>query len=76
VPPGGTPRLYDRLPPDEQGEVAAKVWEKFGGSEDELTPELAADLDRRAAFALKHPGLGTPIEEVSAEIRQRLLMRK
>ena len=60
----------ERLPFEEQREVFEQLRDKFG---DELTPEQIAELDRRAEDALKHPGRGTPIEEVSAGIRQRLL---
>ncbi len=63
-----------RLPLAEQYEVAEKVREEY--FDDELTPEMAAELDRRAEDALKNPGRGTPVEEVSAEIRKRLLARK
>ena len=63
----------DRLPFEEQREVFEQLRDKFG---DELTPEQIAELDRRAEDALKHPGRGTPIEEVSAGIRQRLLAKE
>ncbi len=63
------------LPLVEQYEVAEKVREEYGDL-DELTPEMAAELDRRAEDALKHPGRGTPVEEVSAEIRKRILAKK
>ena len=63
----------ERLPLEEQREVFEQLRDKFG---DELTPEQIAELDRRAADALKHPGRGTPIEEVSAEIKKRLLAKK
>ena len=66
----------EQLPLDEQYKVAEKVWEKYGDFDDELTPEQIAELDRRAEDALKHPGRGTPIEEVSAGIRQRLLAKE
>jgi putative addiction module component (TIGR02574 family) len=65
-----------RLPLEEQREVAERIRDEFGEFDDELTPEQIAELDRRAEDALKHPGRGTPIEEVSAEIKQRLLAHK
>jgi len=65
-----------RLPPAEQHEVVEKIREEFGDIDDDLTPEQIAELDRRAEDALKNPGRGTPIEEVSAEIRKRLLAKK
>jgi putative addiction module component (TIGR02574 family) len=65
-----------RLPPAEQHEVVEKIREEFGDIDDGLTPEQIAELDRRAEDALKNPGRGTPIEEVSAEIRKRLLAKK
>jgi len=65
-----------RLPPAEQHEVVEKIREEFGDIDDDLTPEQIAELDRRAEDALKNPGRGTPVEEVSAEIRKRLLAKK
>jgi hypothetical protein len=63
----------DRLPFEEQREVFEQLRDRF---DDELTPEQVAELERRAEDALKHPGRGTPIEEVSAEIKKRLLAKK
>lgn len=65
-----------RLPPEEQHEVVKKIREVFGDFDDELTPEEIAELDRRAEEALKNPGRGKPIDEVSAGIRKRYLDRK
>ena len=62
-----------KLPFEEQREVFEQLRDEF---DDELTPEQIAELDRRAEDALKNPGRGTPVEEVSAEIRKRLLARK
>lgn len=63
----------DRLPFEEQREVFEQLRDRF---DDELTPEQVAELERRAEDALKHPGRGTHIEEVSAEIKKRLLAKK
>jgi putative addiction module component (TIGR02574 family) len=60
-----------RLPPEEQGAVAEQVWEEFGGLEDELTPEQAAELDRRLLDFEKNPRAGIPLEAVKAEMRRR-----
>ena len=65
-----------RLPPAEQHEVVEKIREEFGDIDDDLTPEQIAEFDRRAEDALKNPGRGTPIEEVSVEIRKRFLAKK
>ena len=65
-----------RLPPEEQHEIAETIRHDLGECDHELTLEQIAELDRRAEDALKNPGRGTPIEDVSAEIRKRLLARK
>ena len=61
-----------RMPEAERRELIESIELEFGTLDDELTPEQIAELDRRAKDALKHPGRGTPIEEVSAEIKKRL----
>ena len=63
-----------RMPEPERRELVETIELEFGDFDDTLTPEQIAELDRRAEDALKHPGRGTPIEEVSAGIRQRLLV--
>jgi putative addiction module component (TIGR02574 family) len=68
------------MPTEEKRAFVEKVWEEYGEEigwvDPDLTPEQAAELDRRAEDALNNPGRGTPIEDVSAEIRKRLLARK
>jgi putative addiction module component (TIGR02574 family) len=66
----------EKLPVEEQREVFEQLRDKFDEFDDELTPEQIAELDRRAEDALKNPGRGKPIEEVSAEIRKRFLAKK
>jgi putative addiction module component (TIGR02574 family) len=61
------------LRPEERREIAEALLEDL---ESELTPEQVAELDRRAEDALNNPGRGTPIEDVSVEIRKRLLAKK
>ena len=63
-----------RLPLAEQYEVAEKVREEY--FDDELTPEQVAELERRAEDALKNPGRGKPVDQVFAEIQERLLAKK
>jgi putative addiction module component (TIGR02574 family) len=59
----------EHLPPAERQEVVAKVWEKYGDVE--LTPEEAAELDRRLADFEKNPRDGVPWEQVEANLNKR-----
>jgi len=61
-----------QMPEAERRELVATIKLEFGDFKGELTAEQI-ELDRRAEDALKNPGQGTPIEEVTAEIQQRLL---
>lgn len=65
-----------RMPEAERRELVETIELEFGDFNDELTPEQVAELDRRAEDALAHPGRGTPVEVVSAEIRKRLLAKQ
>ena len=65
-----------RLSPEEQREVFERLRDELEDFDKDLTPEQSAELDRRAENALRNPGRGTPVEQVHAEVRQRLLPRK
>jgi hypothetical protein len=55
----------EKLPFGEQREVFELLRDKF---DDELMPEQAAELDRRAERALAHPERCRPLEDAIADI--------
>lgn len=61
----------EHLPPAERQAVAEMVWEKYGVSADELTPEQSAELDRRLAEFEQNPHDGIPWEQVEANLNKR-----
>ncbi|MDP3718166.1 MAG: addiction module protein [Acidobacteriota bacterium] len=57
-----------KLPPNERADLALALWESLDETDREasfdLTPALAAELDRRLAEHLADPTTGIPWEEV------------
>ena len=57
-----------KLPSHERADLAMALWESLDEADREasvnLTPELAAELDRRFAEHLANPSTGIPWEEV------------
>ena len=63
----------DSLTTDERIVLAQELWDSVGGEIEAapISPELAAELDRRIALADADPGRGKPWEEVLAATRAR-----
>jgi putative addiction module component (TIGR02574 family) len=61
------------LPADKRADLAIALWESLSDSEREqalpVSPELAAELDRRWADHLAHPESGVPWEHVLNKLR-------
>ena len=63
------------MPTEEKRAFIEKVWEEFGEElgwvDPDLTPEQAAELDRRLAEFEKNPHSGIPREQIKAHMRER-----
>ena len=63
------------LPAEQKREVVEQIWAEFGGElgwvDADLTPEQAAELDRRLADFEKNPREGIPWEQVQADLKNR-----
>ncbi len=60
------------LPAEERRDLAELIWVQFGGFDDDLTPEQAAELDRRLEEYRQNPNDGSPWEEVKARLEAQL----
>jgi putative addiction module component (TIGR02574 family) len=65
-----------RMPEAERRELVEAIDMEFGDSNDELSPEQIAELERRAEEFRKNPHDGIPWETVQAELPERLKRRK
>jgi putative addiction module component (TIGR02574 family) len=61
------------LPQEERIKLAQDFWEIIAeeGYDPDLTPEQAAELDRRLADFQANPHDGIPLEQVEAELNKR-----
>ena len=66
-------RAAKALPLDEQIELAQELWHSIAeqGTDPDLTPAQAAELDRRLAEFEKNPSDGISLEQVEAEMKRR-----
>jgi putative addiction module component (TIGR02574 family) len=61
----------EKLPLSERQKVAETVLAKYGSFDDGLSPEQAAELDRRLAEFEKNPRAGILWEQVEADLNKR-----
>jgi putative addiction module component (TIGR02574 family) len=64
---------FSHLTPDQRLELIGELWDSLDPTRThELTPEVAAELDRRSAEAERDPDAGRSWAEVRDELRRRL----
>ena len=65
-----------RMPENERREIVQQILDELTESDDELTPEQIAELERHAEDARNNPRRGIPAEQVFADIEERLAARR
>jgi len=64
---------FSHLTPDQRLQLIGELWDSLDPTRThELTPEVAAELDRRSAEAEQDPDGGRSWAEVRYELRRRL----
>jgi putative addiction module component (TIGR02574 family) len=64
---------FSHLTPEQRLQLIGELWDSLSDEDlGPISPELAAELDRRVAEMEANPTAGRPWEEVLAELRERL----
>jgi putative addiction module component (TIGR02574 family) len=64
---------FSHLSPAERLDLIGELWDSLDPTQaPELTPEIAAELDRRLAEAEQDPRAGRTWDEVRADLRRRI----
>jgi putative addiction module component (TIGR02574 family) len=63
---------FSHLSPQERLELIGELWDSLDDQAFEVTPELAAELDRRLDELRRNPDAGRSWEEVRADLGRRL----